>query len=201
MIDCLMGKLLEKTPELAVVGCGGVGYLARISTSAAGALPAVGEQCTLYTELRISENDITLYGFADKDSRQMFRMLTAISGVGPKAALSILGALSPQRIALAAAGADHKAFTVAPGVGPKLAQRIVLELKDKVGRAFAGGGVDAASLAAAPAPAGAMAQASAALVSLGYSGSEAAAALAGLDESLPVQELIRLALQGIGKRR
>lgn len=201
MIDSLTGKLLEKTPEWAVVSCAGVGYLARIPTAAAGALPAVGEACTLYTELRVTENDITLYGFADKDSRQMFRMLTAISGVGPKVALSILGALNPQRIALAAAGDDHKAFTAAPGVGPKLAQRIVLELKDKVGRAFGAGGVDAAALAAAPAPAGAMAQAAAALVSLGYSGSEAAAALAGLDESLPVPELIRLALQGIGKRR
>ncbi len=201
MIDCLMGKLLEKTPESAVISCAGVGYLAHIPATAAGSLPAVGENCTLYTELRVSETDITLYGFADREGRQMFRMLTAVNGVGPKAALSILGALGPQRIALAAAGGDHKALTAAPGVGPKLAQRIVLELKDKVGRAFGSGGIDAADLAAAPAPAGGAAQAAAALVSLGYSGTEAAQALAGLDPSLPVQELIRLALQGIGKRR
>ncbi len=201
MIDCLTGKLMEKTPDFAVISCAGVGYLAHIPATAAGTLPAVGENCTLYTELRVSETDITLYGFADREGRQMFRMLTAVSGVGPKAALSILGALGPQRIALAAAGGDHKALTAAPGVGPKLAQRIVLELKDKVGRAFGGGGIDAADLATAPAPAGGAAQAAAALVSLGYSGTEAAQALAGLDTSLPVPELIRLALQGIGKRR
>lgn len=195
MIDCLMGKLLEKTPELAVVGCGGVGYLARIPTSAAGALPAVGEQCTLYTELRISENDITLYGFADKDSRQMFRMLTAISGVGPKAALSILGALSPQRIALAAAGADHKAFTVAPGVGPKLAQRIVLELKDKVDKEQTAAALPGAMAAAAAAPQSGMGEAISALVVLGYTQGEAAAAVASFPADWPVEELIKGALK------
>lgn len=200
MIDSLHGKLLEKTPDAAVVDCGGVGYLAHIPPSAAGALPAVGEPCTLYTELRVSENDITLYGFADRDSRRMFRLLTAISGVGPKAGLSILGAMTPERIALAAAGGDHKAFTAAPGVGPKLGQRIVLELKDKV-KGLGTGGLDAASLSGPSAPAGAAAQAAAALVSLGYSGTEAAQALAGVDPTLPVQEMIRLALQGIGKRR
>lgn len=200
MIDSLHGKLLEKTPDTAVVDCGGVGYLAHIPASASGALPAVGEACTLYTDLRVSENDITLYGFADRDSRRMFRLLTAISGVGPKAGLSILGALTPERIALAAAGGDHKAFTAAPGVGPKLGQRIVLELKDKV-KGLGAGGLDATSLGGPAAPAGAAAQAAAALVSLGYSGTEAAQALAGVDPALPVQEMIRLALQGIGKRR
>ena len=200
MIDSLHGKLLEKTPDAAVVDCGGVGYLAHIPSSAAGALPAVGEVCTLYTDLRVSENDLTLYGFADRDSRRMFRLLTAISGVGPKAGLSILGAMTPERIALAAAGGDHKAFTAAPGVGPKLGQRIVLELKDKV-KGLGAGGLDAAGLAGPAAPVGAAAQAAAALVSLGYSGTEAAQALAGVDPTLPVQEMIRLALQGIGKRR
>lgn len=202
MIDSLHGKLLEKTPDTAVVDCGGVGYLAHIPASASGALPAVGEACTLYTDLRVSENDITLYGFADRDSRRMFRLLTAISGVGPKAGLSILGALTPERIALAAAGGDHKAFTAAPGVGPKLGQRIVLELKDKVGKGLATGlGLADASGTAAPAATGGVAQAIAALTGLGYTGSEAAQAIARLDPSLPVQELIRLALQGIGKGR
>lgn len=201
MIDCLQGKLLEKTPEQVVVSCAGVGYLAHIPTAAAGVLPAVGEQCTIYTELRITENDVTLYGFGDRQSRQMFRMLTSISGVGPKVGLSILGTMAPERIALAAAAGDHKAFTATPGVGPKLAQRIVLELKDKVGHTLGSSSLDASGLAEAPAPAGSAAQAAAALVSLGYSGTEAAQALSGLDHNLPVQELIRLALQGIGKRR
>ena len=123
-----------------------------------------------------------------------------VSGVGPKAGLAILSVMTPERIALAAAGGDHKAFTAAPGVGPKLAQRIVLELKDKM-KGFGAAGVDASALGAVAAPASSAGQAAAALVSLGYTGAEAAQALAGLDPALPVQELIRLALQGIGKRR
>lgn len=200
MIDSLRGKLIEKTPDIAVVECGGVGYLAMIPSTTAGALPAVGEPCVVYTELRVSENDIALYGFSKRAERDVFRMLTGVSGVGPKAGLAILSVLSPDRIALAIAGGDHKAFTAASGVGPKLAQRITLELKDKM-KGLGGGGLDAADLGTAAAPAGSAAQAAAALTSLGYSGTEAAQALAGLDPALPVQELIRLALQGIGKRR
>lgn len=201
MIVCLRGKLLEKTPDSVVISCAGVGYLASVPSTAAGALPGVGEECTLYTCLNVSENDIALYGFADKEEQAMFRLLTGVSGVGPKAALAILSVLRPDRIALAVAGGDHKAFTAASGVGPKLAQRLVLELKDKVGRGLAGGTYGAGAPGAAPVPAGGTAQAAAALVSLGYTGSEAAEALAPLDPSLPVQELIRLALKGIGQKR
>jgi Holliday junction DNA helicase RuvA len=201
MIHCLTGKLLEKTPDYVVIDCGGVGYMASIPSSTAGALPAVGETCTVYTILNVTENDVSLFAFSDKESQSMFRMLTGVSGVGPKAGLAILSVLAPQRIVLAISGGDHKAFTAANGVGPKLAQRIVLELKDKVGKGMAGA-LNAEDFAgAAAAPAGGMAQALAALTSLGYSGTEAAQALSGLDTSLPTAELIRLALQGIGKRR
>lgn len=200
MIVCLTGKLLEKTPDAAVVRCGGVGYLAAIPSTTAGALPAVGEECTLYTCMNVTENDVSLYGFADRESQAMFRLLTSVSGVGPRVGLAILSVLSPGRIALAASAGDHKAFTAASGVGPKLAQRIVLELRDKVGKALGNPiAIDAAQGASAV-PAGGVAQALAALTALGYTGSEAAAALAGLDTSLPTSELIRLALQGIGKR-
>ncbi len=200
MIVCLTGKLLEKTPDAAVISCAGVGYLASIPSSTAGALPAVGEECTLYTCMNVTENDVSLYGFADRESQAMFRLLTGVSGVGPRVALAILSALSPQRIVLAASSGDHKSFTAANGVGPKLAQRIVLELRDKVGKALGGALTADALSGAAAAPAGSVAQAVAALTSLGYTGSEAAGALAGLDASLPTPELIRLALQGIGKR-
>ncbi len=138
---------------------------------------------------------VSLYGFADRESQAMFRLLTGVSGVGPRVALAILSALSPQRIVLAASSGDHKSFTAANGVGPKLAQRIVLELRDKVGKALGGALTADALPGAAAAPAGSVAQAVAALTSLGYAG-----ALAGLDASLPTPELIRLALQGIGKR-
>ncbi|WP_367925903.1 Holliday junction branch migration protein RuvA [uncultured Ruthenibacterium sp.] len=200
MIYCLTGKLLEKTPDMAVIDCGGVGYQAAIPSTTAGALPAVGEVCTLYTQMNVSENDIALYGFATKDAQVMFRILTSVSGVGPKAGLAILSVMDPARIALAVSGGDHKAFTAANGVGPKLAQRIVLELKDKVGKNL-GVSLDLSTPVASGAPASGMAAAAAALTGLGYTGAEAAAALAGLDASLPTAELIRLALQGIGKRR
>ena len=133
MIYCLTGKLLEKAPDYAVVSCGGVGYLAAIPSTTAGALPAVGDTCTLYTCMNVTENDVSLFGFADKESQTMFRLLTGVSGVGPKVGLAILSVLSPDRVVLAISAGDHKAFTAASGVGPKLGQRIVLELKDKVG--------------------------------------------------------------------
>ena len=85
MIYCLTGKLLEKAPDYAVVSCGGVGYLAAIPSTTAGALPAVGDTCTLYTCMNVTENDVSLFGFADKESQTMFRLLTGVSGVGPKA--------------------------------------------------------------------------------------------------------------------
>lgn len=201
MIVCLNGKLLEKTAELAVVSCCGVGYQAAIPSTTAGALPAVGEECTLYTCMNVTENDVSLYGFADPEERAMFRLLTGVSGVGPKVGLAILSVLRPERAALAIAAGDHKAFTAASGVGPKLAQRIVLELKDKVGKGFAGGVSLSELSAVSAAPAGAAAQAAAALTALGYTGSEAAQALAPLDPALPVSELVRLALRGLGQAK
>lgn len=197
MIDSLRGTLLEKTPEHVVVECAGVGYLAMTCASTTGALPAVGEECRIYTEMRVTENDVSLYGFSSRRERESFRLLTGVSGVGPKVGLAILGVLTPDRIALAIAGEDHKAFTAAPGVGPKLAQRIVLELKDKMKAFGAPGGAPAAQVV----PTDSTAQAMAALTSLGYTGTEAAQALTGIDPALSVQEMIRLALQSIGKRR
>ena len=130
----------------------------------------------------------------------MFRLLTGVSGVGPKVGLAILSAMPCDRVALAISAGDAKAFTAANGVGPKLGQRIVLELKDKVGKGLVS---DAALGEIAPLPAtGGSAQAVAALCALGYSQSEAAQALARLDPALPVEELVRLALRSMaGKVR
>ena len=201
MIYCLSGKILKKNPDSAVISCGGVGYWVQIPSSASGALPPVGGEATLYTVLSVSENDISLYGFASEEQQACFKMLTGVSGVGPKAGLAILSVLTPDRIALAISSGDHKAFTAANGVGPKLAQRITLELKDSVGKGLAGS-AELGQVSAAALSAGGVAQAIGALVSLGYSQSEAAQAVARLDASLPVEELIRLALRGIaqGKR-
>lgn len=200
MIYSLNGKILEKGTDRVVIECAGVGYEVRVPLSAASALPAQGAQATLYTFLNVSENDISLFGFLTAADRQMFRLLTGVSGVGPKVGLAILSALSCDRVALAISAGDAKAFTAASGVGPKLGQRIVLELKDKVGKGLVG---EVAPGDLAPVtPAGGTAQAVAALCALGYNQSEAAQALARLDPSLPVEELVRLALRSMaGKVR
>ncbi len=199
MIYCLTGKILKKTLDTVVISCGGVGYAAQVPVTTAEALPAPGQEGTLYTVLSVSENDVSLYGFATEDQRACFRMLTSVSGVGPKAGLSILSILTPEKVALAASSGDHKAFTAANGVGPKLAQRIALELKDKVGKGLAAGTGFTGAGAVAPPPASAPSQAVAALVSLGYSASEAAAAMARVDDSLPVQDIIKIALRGLSR--
>ena len=198
MIYCLTGKLLEKAPDYAVVSCGGVGYLAAIPSTTAGALPAVGDTCTLYTCMNVTENDVSLFGFADKESQTMFRLLTGVSGVGPKVGLAILSVLSPDRVVLAISAGDHKAFTAASGVGPKLAQRIVLELKDKVKDLSGGVALEGTPQPGGPSVSGNASQAVNALVTLGYSASEAAAAVGKLDSSLSPEELIRLALKSFG---
>ena len=122
-----------------VLSCGGVGYYAQCPASVAGALPGVGKEATLYTVMSVTENDVSLYGFATEEQQACFEMLTAVSGVGPKVGLAILSVMEPQRVALAISAGDHKAFKAANGVGPKLAQRIVLELKDKVAKGFVDG--------------------------------------------------------------
>ena len=203
MIYCLTGKIIKKTLNAVVLSCGGVGYYTQCPASVAGALPGVGKEATLYTVLSVTENDVSLYGFATEEQQACFEMLTAVSGVGPKVGLAILSVMEPDRVALAISAGDHKAFKAASGVGPKLAQRIVLELKDKVAKGF----VDGINLedvgrtaSAAPAAQGA-GQAMAALVSLGYSQSEAALAVSKIDATLPVEEIIKLALRGMAGRR
>ena len=203
MIYCLTGKIVKKSMSAVVLSCGGVGYYAQCPASVAGALPGVGKEATLYTVMSVTENDVSLYGFATEEQQTCFEMLTAVSGVGPKVGLAILSVMEPQRVALAISAGDHKAFKAASGVGPKLAQRIVLELKDKVAKGFVDGiSLEDVAGAASGEPATQSAsQAIAALVSLGYSQSEAALAISKIDATLPVEEIIKLALRGMAGRR
>ena len=203
MIYSLTGKILKKTLDTVVISCAGVGYAVQVPLTTAESLPAPGREGTVYTVMNVTENDVSLYGFATEEQQACFEMLTAVSGVGPKVGLAILSVMEPDRVALAISAGDHKAFKAASGVGPKLAQRIVLELKDKVAKGF----VDGISLedvagatSTAPAAQGA-GQAIAALVSLGYSQSEAAMAVSKIDATLPVEEIIKLALRGMAGRR
>lgn len=198
MIYCLSGKLLKKTLDMVVISCAGVGYQMLVPTSVASALPAIGQEATLFTEMHVTENDVTLYGFASEEQKACFKMLTSVSGVGPKVGIAILNVLTPEKITLAISAGDHKAFTAASGVGPKLAQRITLELKDKVGKGLAEG-IGFGDVSGGAVAAGNMTQAIAALTSLGYSPSEAAKAVSKADETLPVEEIIKIALRSMAK--
>ena len=144
-----------------------------------------------------------LFGFIDQNELRSFKLLISVSGVGPKVGLAILSVMEPERVALAISAGDHKAFKAASGVGPKLAQRIVLELKDKVAKGFVEGiSLEDVAGASTETPATqSSAQAIAALVSLGYSQSEAALAIAKIDATLPVEEIIKLALRSMAGRR
>ena len=200
MIYCLTGKILKKSLDSVVISCAGVGYYVQVPATTGEALPAPGQEGTVYTIMNVTENDVSLYGFANEEQRDCFKMLTAVTGVGPKAGLSILSIMSPEKVALAASSGDYKAFTKASGVGPKLAQRIALELKDKVGKGLANGNGFSGDMGML-APSSAPAQAVAALVSLGYTPSDAAAAVARVDETLPVQDIIKVALRSLSRAR
>ena len=190
MIYCLTGKIIKKSLDSVVISCAGVGYFVQIPATTGEALPSAGQEGTVYTIMNVTENDVSLYGFATEEQRDCFKMLTGVTGVGPKAGLSILSIMTPEKVALAASSGDHKAFTKASG--------IALELKDKVGKGLAAGTGFSGNIAT-PAPSSAPAQAVAALVSLGYSASDAAAAVARVDETLSVQEIITIALRSLSR--
>ena len=197
MLYSVRGTLIHMEPRIAVVECGGVGFRCYITMNTARQLPKVGEEASLYTMMSVREDAIELFGFADQGELECFKQLTSISGVGPKAAVAVL---SPEKVALAAAAGDYKTFTRAQGVGPKLAQRIVLELKDKVGKLQASAGFSPAEAGPVSAS-GNAAQAVDALAVLGFTPGEASAAVGRLDSSLPVETLVREALKAMAKKR
>lgn len=198
MIYSVTGTLVHTEPGAAVVDVGGVAFKCMTSMNTLCSLPRLSEKATLYTYLNVREDALDLFGFATKGELSCFKLLTAISGVGPKVGLAILSQLTPEDVAMAAAAGDAKRFTKASGVGPKLAQRIVLELKDKVKDLSGGVALEGTPQPGGPSVSGNASQAVNALVTLGYSASEAAAAVGKLDSSLSPEELIRLALKSFG---
>jgi len=200
MIYSLRGKLVHTQPNLAVVECSGVGYACKTTATTLASLPKQGSEVLLYTYLHVTDNALDLFGFAGSMELNFFKMVITVTGVGPKVALAILSDLTPEKLALCIAAGDYKTLTRTPGVGNKIAQRIVLELKDKVssddlsmGVKESGGAVDVGT--------GSLAEAIGALVALGYSRSEAAVALSKLDVGLSVEELIKGGLKALSSHK
>jgi len=187
MIAFLAGHIAEKTPDAVTIDVAGVGYLVSASTRTIATLGAVGDEVLLYTYLHVRENEIALYGFAEASERTAFLALIAISGIGPKVALAVLSTLSPVMLANAVTTEDVAMLSGVPGIGKKTAQRMILELKGKLG-ATLGAGDLASSAAASGNGAGAsqhsaLAEAQAALFSMGFAPVEVAEALVGAPDA------------------
>ena len=200
MFYYVKGKVAHVAPNLAVIDCGGVGYACWTTSYTLSSLQ-VGQEGTLYTHLNVREDAMELYGFATENERSCFQMLIAVSGVGPKAALSILSATTPEGLATAIITGNEKALMVAPGIGKKIAQRILLELKDKLAKgqlpaaeeSYGGTGITVI-------PQDKVSEATAALAVLGYQPGEIATVLKGIDlDGLTLEEIIRQALKKMVK--
>ena len=200
MFYYLDGTVAEILPYLAVIDCGGVGYACRTTNHTLSRLKQ-GEKARLYTYLNVREDAMELYGFATQEELNLFQQLISVSGVGPKAALSILSASTPANLALSIITGDEKALTCAQGLGKKIAQRVILELKDKLskGQALSAGGGTVPGAAVTIIPDNKLSEASAALAVLGYSQGEINIALKDADLTEPLEQIIRQALKKMVK--
>ena len=197
MFYSVRGKLIHTEVNIAVVECAGVGYKCQTTMNTLKKLKPDSE-VTLYTYLRVREDAMELFGFATTEELGIFKTLISVSGVGPKVGLAILSVLTPQQVALAIASNDVKSITLAQGVGNKLAQRIILELKDKL-KNIASKSNSGAVSAAAEVVSGNIPKAIEALTVLGYTPAEVTPYLAGMDSSLPVEKLIGETLRMLGR--
>ena len=192
------GTVAELEAGLAVIDCGGVGYACATTNYTLSQLKK-GERAKLYTYLNVREDAMELFGFASQSELRSFKMLIGVSGVGPKAALSILSSTTPQQLAMAVVMGDEKALTVAPGIGKKIAQRIILELKDKLAKEQQEIGMPTAPGIVAGEKSKAV-EAAAALAVLGYTQQDIAVAMKGVDvENLPLEEIVRQSLKKMVK--
>ena len=195
MLYYVSGTVTVLEPGLAVIDCGGVGYGCRVTAYTAAQLK-LNQSAKLFITESIREDAFDLYGFSSREEQKCYELLTSVNGVGPKAALAILSA-GPQNFTLAVMTGDEKLLTAAQGVGKKLAQRIILELKDKMGCANTEIDFSAGVSVAAPAAGNNAQMATAALQELGYSPAEIATALKGVDPSATTEEMVRFALRAM----
>ena len=200
MFYYLNGEITIMEGNLAVVDCGGVGYACRTTSYTLSKL-RVGQTAKLFTYCNIREDAFDIYGFSTRDELHCFELLLGVTGVGPKAAIAILSSTSPERFMLAIMTQDEKALTAAQGVGKKLAQSIILELKDKLGAVTEVDFSDGASAAVIPAAGSNLSLAQAALAELGYNQNEIGAALKGIKtEGMSTEEIVRQCLRAMVMR-
>ncbi len=190
MIAYIKGAVEFKSGDFAVVECGGIGYKVNMPLSQLNTMPPVGTEVKVFTYMYIREDILDLYGFMTEEALRTFEMLISVNGVGPKAANAILSALEPTSLAAAISGGDYKSISQAQGIGPKTAQRIVLELKDKIGKAPVG----MTDVITPVKESNAVNEAISALVALGYSYNESKSALAG-SEGSTTEELVKYGLK------
>jgi len=203
MIYSLTGELLVCEPGVVVLSCGGVGFRCTVSGTTQRAMPPLGQKASLFTHMNVTQDAISLYGFSTRAEMSCFRMLTGVSGIGAKTAIAVLSVMTPEQLAISVAAGDAKALTAAPGIGPKQAQRIVLELKDKVSdiqpvlspAAGMGAGVPLPNVSM-----GAATEAVKALGALGYSQTEAAQMVSVLDQTMTVEQMIAAALRSAAQQ-
>lgn len=200
MFYYLNGELALRDINTCVIDCGGVGYKLTISTITSESLASkLGQKVKLYTHLAVREDGVEMFGFGSNEERHTFNLLTAVSGIGPKAALSILSVMTPDRLAMAVCTEDIKSISKAPNIGAKTAARIVLELKDKIAKemplASASVKDTTGAISTARMSSGNLAEATEALMVLGYDRSSVIKALAGIDPTLDVGAIIKIALK------
>ena len=195
MLYSVRGKLIHTENSAAVVECGGVGYLCQTTMNTLKTL-RLNSEVTLYTYLNVREDAVDLFGFATQSELATFKTLISVSGVGPKAGLSILSELTAEQVAMAIATDDIKTITIAQGIGKKIAQRIILELKDKLAKSEQ---AQSGSVQMTQAVSGNIPKAVEALGVLGYTPAEVAPVLSTFDASLPVEQLIAMTLKQMGR--
>ena len=201
MFYYVSGTVAHIEPYLAVIDCGGVGYACRTTTYTLSQIKK-GDKAKLFTYLNVREDAMELYGFSGSEELKLFQQLISVSGVGPKAALAILSTNNPANLALSIITGDEKALTAAAGVGKKIAQRVILELKDKLakGQTITAGGETVTGPAVTIIPQNKSSEAAAALAVLGYSQAEINLALKGIDlDALTLEQIIRAALKNMMK--
>jgi len=199
MFHHIEGSLAYKDRGCAVIDCGGVGYRMTVSSPCAAALPREGERVKLYTHMVVRDDAVELLGFSDMAERSAFQMLISVSGVGPKVAMSVLSALGADRFALAVVSNNHKDIALARGVSVKTAQKIILELKDKLNAGDFAEEDGVIGVGSVPASGGVRGDALDSLVVLGFPRSAANRALDGVDLTLPITQVIKEALKVLGK--